>query len=300
MSDNKEERKDFIVARENQRPLVVSREKLVLLVKELEIKGEDLIYCDKQKVWKKARNVKGLRSLIARLETGLNDDSSDPEQDLGQEDDLIDDILFKKNEEKELPVQRFVPLPEILSGKSLQEIKPEPIKISKPVVASNAKKEEAWIESIEKFSFKDSSIKTWVQYGTIFCFLIVLVYNFYPSSGKLTIKDYIYGKITCDGELLKNLTIGAKGEGREVYGFVDPDGTYRIENLPKGVFKIKLIPLIPSQLYSPSSLSMQKKSSKDKKKQPEVIYAKYETYENDFSIEYSGGVKQLDIELKSK
>ena len=300
MSDNKEELKDFIVARENQRPLVVSREKLVLLVKELEIKGEDLIYCDKQKVWKKARNVKGLRSLIARLETGLNDDSSDPEQDLGQEDDLMDDILFKKNEEKELIVQRFIPLPEILSGKSLQEIKPEPIKISKPVVASNAKKEEAWIESIEKFSFKDSSIKTWVQYGTIFCFLIVLVYNFYPSSGKLTIKDYIHGKITCDGELLKNLTIGAKGEGREVYGFVNPDGTYRIENLPKGVFKIKLIPLIPSQPNSPSLSGMQKKEPKDKKKIPEVIYAKYETYENDFSIEYSGGVKQLDIELKSK
>jgi len=300
MSDNKEELKDFIVARENQRPLVVSREKLVLLVKELEIKGEDLIYCDKQKVWKKARNVKGLRSLIARLETGLNDDSSDPEQDLGQEDDLMDDILFKKNEEKELPVQRFVPLPEILSGKSFQEIKPETLQVSKPVVASNAKKEEAWIESIEKFSFKDSSIKTWVQYGTIFCFLMVMVYNFYPSSGTLTIKDYIHGKITCDGELLKNLTIGAKGEGREVYGFVNLDGTYRIENLPKGVFKIKLIPLIPSQLYSPSSLSMQKKEPKDKKKIPEVIYAKYETYENDFRIEYSGGVKQFDIELKSK
>ena len=300
MSDNKEELKDLIVARENQRPLVVSREKLVLLVKELEIKGEDLIYCDKQKVWKKARNVKGLRSLIARLETGLNDDSSDPDQDLGQEDDLMDDILFKKNEEKELPVQRFIPLPEILVPKPLQENKPETIKVSKPVVVSKSEKEEVWIQSIEKFSFKDSSIKTWVQYGIIFCFLMILVYNFYPSSGKLTIKDYIYGKITCDGELLKNLTIGAKGEGREVYGFVDPDGTYRIENLPKGVFKIKLIPLIPSQLYSPSSLSMQKKSSKDKKKQPEVIYAKYETYENDFSIEYSGGVKQLDIELKSK
>ena len=300
MSDNKEERKDFIVARENQRPLVVSREKLVLLVKELEIKGEDLIYCDKQKVWKKARNVKGLRSLIARLETGLNDDSSDPDQDLGQEDDLMDDILFKKNEEKELPVQRFIPLPEILVAKPLQENKPETIKVSKPVVASNVEKDEAWIQSIEKFSFKDSSIKTWVQYGIIFCFLMVLVYNFYPSSGKLTTKDYIHGKITCDGELLKNLTIGAKGEGREVYGFVDPDGTYRIENLPKGNFKIKLIPLIPSQLYSPSSLSMQKKGPKDKKKQPEVIYAKYETYENDFSMEYSGGVKQFDIELKSK
>ena len=300
MSDNKEELKDFIVARENQRPLVVSREKLVFLVKELEIKGEDLIYCDKQKVWKKARNVKGLRSLIARLETGSNDDSSDPDQDLGQEDDLMDDILFKKNGDKELPVQRFIPLPDILVTKSLQEIKPEPIKISKPVVASNAEKDEAWIQNIEKFSFKDSSIKTWVQYGIIFCFLMVLVYNFYPSSGNLTIKDYIHGKITCDGKLLKNLTIGAKGEGREVYGFVNPDGTYRIENLPKGVFKIKLLPLMPAQPNSPSLSGMQKKEPKDKKKIPEVIYAKYETYENDFSIEYSGGVKQLDIELKSK
>jgi hypothetical protein len=300
MSDNKEELKDFIVARENQRPLVVSREKLVLLVKELEIKGEDLIYCDKQKVWKKARNVKGLRSLIARLETGLNDDSSDPEQDLGQEDDLMDDILFKKNEEKEVPVQRFIPLPEILATKSSQEIKPEPIKISQPVVASNAKKEEAWIESIEKFSFKDSSIKNWVQYGIIFCFLMMLVYNFYPSSGKIIIKDYIHGKISCDGELLKNLTIGAKGEGREVYGFVNPDGKYRIVNPPKGNFKIKLLPLMPAQPNLPSPFGMQKKEPKDKKKKPEVIYAKYETYENDFSIEYSGGVKQLDIELKSK
>ena len=300
MSDNKEELKDFIVARENQRPLVVSREKLVLLVKELEIKGEDLIYCDKQKVWKKARNVKGLRSLIARLETGSNDDSSDPDQDLGQEDDLMDDILFKKNGDKELPVQRFVPLPEILVTKPLQENKPETLQVSKPVVASNAEKDEAWIQNIEKFSSKDSSIKTWVQYGIIFCFLMVLVYNFYPSSGNLTIKDYIHGKITCDGELLKNLTIGAKGEGREVYGFVNPDGTYRIENLPKGVFKIKLLPLMPAQPNSPSLSGMQKKEPKDKKKIPEVIYAKYETYENDFSIEYSGGVKQLDIELKSK
>lgn len=300
MSDNKEELKDFIVARENQRPLVVSREKLVLLVKELEIKGEDLIYCDKQKVWKKARNVKGLRSLIARLETGLNDDSSDPDQDLGQEDDLMDDILFKKNEEKELPLQRFIPLPEILVPKPLQENKPETIKVSKPVVISKSDREEVWIQSIEKFSFKDSSIKTWVQYGIIFCFLMILVYNFYPSPGKLPIKDYIHGKISCDGELLKNLTIGAKGADSEIFGFVESDGKYRIINPPKGNFKIKLLPLMPVQLNAPSPLSMQKKSSKDKKKQPEVIYAKYETYENDFSIEYSGGVKQFDIELKSK
>jgi hypothetical protein len=300
MSDNKEELKDFIVARENQRPLVVSREKLVLLVKELEIKGEDLIYCDKQKVWKKARNVKGLRSLIARLETGTNDDSSDPDQDLGREEDLMDDILFKKNEEKELPVQRFVPLPEILATKSLQENKPEIIKVSKPVVVSNAEKDEAWIQSMEKFSFKDSSIKTWVQYWIIFCLLMVLVYNFYPTSGNLTIKGYIHGKISCDGELLKNLTIGAKGADSEIFGFVDPDGKYRIINPPKGNFKIKLLPLMPVQPNAPSPLSMQKKDPQDKKKIPEVIYAKYETYENDFSMEYSGGVKQLDIELKSK
>lgn len=99
---------------------------------------------------------------------------------------------------------------------------------------------------------------------------------------------------------MQNLTIGAKGEGREVYGFVDPDGKYRIINPPKGNFKIKLLPLMPVQPNAPSPLSMQKKDPQDKKKIPEVIYAKYETYQNDFSMEYSGGVKQLDIELKSK
>lgn len=99
---------------------------------------------------------------------------------------------------------------------------------------------------------------------------------------------------------MQNLTIGAKGADSEIFGFVDPDGKYRIINPPKGNFKIKLIPLIPSQLYSSSPSGMQKKETKDKKKKPEVIYAKYETYENDFSLEYSGGVKQFDIELKSK
>ena len=57
---------------------------------------------------------------------------------------------------------------------------------------------------------------------------------------------------------------------------------------------------MPAQPNSPSLSGVKKKEPKDKKKIPEVIYAKYETYENDFSIEYSGGVKQLDIELKSK
>ena len=51
-------------------------------------------------------------------------------------------MLFKKNEEKELPVQRFIPLPEILATKSLEENKPEIIKVSQPVVASKAEKED--------------------------------------------------------------------------------------------------------------------------------------------------------------
>ena len=57
---------------------------------------------------------------------------------------------------------------------------------------------------------------------------------------------------------------------------------------------------MPVQPNAPSPLGMQKKDPQDKKKIPEMIYAKYETYENDFSMEYSGGVKQFDIELKSK
>jgi hypothetical protein len=79
-------------------------------------------------------------------------------------------------------------------------------------------------------------------------------------------------------------------------------GGVQVINLstPKGNFKIKLLPLMPVQPNAPSSLGMQKKDPQDKKKIPEVIYAKYETYENNYTIEYSGGIKQFDIELKSK
>lgn len=298
MSDKKEDIKDFIVARENQRPLIVSRDKLVVLVKALEIKGDDLIYCDKQKVWKKARNVKGLRSLISRLETRQDDESLVLGQEVEEEDDALDDVLFKENKEQISKEHKFIPLPDILIPKTLENSNTEIKKDTVLVLKSSVEKEEAWIKSIEKFSFKDSPFKTWLQYGLIFCFLIVLTFNFYPSSKKVEVNDYLHGKITLNGEQLKNLTIGLKGSGGEVYGFVASNGMYRVDNPPKGIIKIKLGALIPTQ-QNQTSGSFKKNEAKEKKKKSEVIYFKYETFENNFELEYPGGVKQFDIELKS-
>lgn len=298
MSDKKEDIKDFIVARENQRPLIVSRDKLVVLVKALEIKGDDLIYCDNQKVWKKARNVKGLRSLISRLETRQDDESLVLGQEVEEEDDILDDVLFRENKEQISKEHKFIPLPDILIPKTLENSNTEIKKDTVLVLKSSVEKEEAWIKSIEKFSFKDSPIKTWLQYGLIFCFLIVLTFNFYPGSKKVEVNAYLHGKITLNGEQLKNLTIGLKGSSGEVYGFVASNGMYRVDNPPKGIIKIKLGALIPTQ-QNQTSGSLKKNEAKEKKKKSEVIYSKYETFENNFELEYPGGVKQFDIELKS-
>ena len=232
------------------------------------------------------------------MKTRQDDESLVLGQEVEEEDDALDDVLFKENKEQISKEHKFVPLPDILVPKSLQNSNTEIKKDTVQVLKSSAEKEEAWIKSIEKFSFKDSPIKTWLQYGLIFCFLIVLIFNFYPSSKKVEVNDYLHGKITLNGEQLKNLTIGLKGSGGEVYGFVASNGMYRVDNPPKGIIKIKLGALIPTQ-QNQTSGSFKKNEAKEKKKKSEVIYSKYETFENNFELEYPGGVKQFDIELKS-
>ena len=72
-SENKEDKSlHLIVAKEGSKPLILSPENLKEMILRGEIKGDDLIYRDNLKVWTKARDVKGLRSLIARLEAKLD------------------------------------------------------------------------------------------------------------------------------------------------------------------------------------------------------------------------------------
>ena len=62
----------FIIAKEGYKPLIVSGEALKKLAKKGKLRADDLVFCDFQKVWKKARHVKGLRTFFAKRYPNLN------------------------------------------------------------------------------------------------------------------------------------------------------------------------------------------------------------------------------------
>ena len=62
----------YIIAKEGYKPLIVSGEALKKLAKKGKLRADDLVFCDFQKVWKKARHVKGLRTFFAKRYPNLN------------------------------------------------------------------------------------------------------------------------------------------------------------------------------------------------------------------------------------
>lgn len=69
----------FIIAKDGYKPMVVSGEALKKLAKKRKLLGDDLVFCDYQKVWKKARYVKGLRTFFATHETNYKGELADHE-----------------------------------------------------------------------------------------------------------------------------------------------------------------------------------------------------------------------------
>lgn len=66
----------YIIAKEGYRPFIVSGEVLKKLAKRGRLRADDLVFCDFQKVWKKARHVKGLRTFFARKNPKFNESSN--------------------------------------------------------------------------------------------------------------------------------------------------------------------------------------------------------------------------------
>ena len=48
---------DYIIAKEGEKPLIVKPEALKKLAKDKKLLGDDLVFCDLQKVWKKALSI---------------------------------------------------------------------------------------------------------------------------------------------------------------------------------------------------------------------------------------------------
>ena len=185
-SENKEEKRlDFIVAKEGNKPLILSPEKLKELVSKGEIKGDDLIFRENLKVWTKARYVKGLRSLIAKLESSSSVEGAD------SEDDLIDDLLNEIDAEEEKTVskesienQKTSELPPVLAslvtGKNLKKnteitFDCDEIVINKVMVDSPAGESKTGKYSEIK-SGNSAKVKSYVLFGIIIFFGTYLVY----------------------------------------------------------------------------------------------------------------------------
>jgi len=69
----------YIIAKEGYKPLIVSGEALKKLARKGKLRADDLVFCDFQKVWKKARNVKGLRTFFAKRNPSLKGSVSEPD-----------------------------------------------------------------------------------------------------------------------------------------------------------------------------------------------------------------------------
>ena len=310
-SENKDEKRlDFIVAKEGNKPLILSPEKLKELVSRGEIKGDDLIFRENLKVWTKARYVKGLRSLIARLETSSTGEEEDSEDDLI--DELLNDIKTENEPEfiqKENKNLKNTELPPALAGMAVaKNFKSQWENTSTQAnengidqAISRMRSSEIGSEKYPEINLPNSStVKTYVQYGIIGCFLMVLLYHFFPRSTRevITATEYLHGGISLNGEPLRNGSIVVMGsDGREVYGFIEPKGTYRVEDPPKGILKFKIIPFPPP----PPGMAEPKKETKGKAKEKAINpLAKYASFENEISIDFQGGKKLFDLKLIAK
>jgi len=69
----------YIIAKEGYKPLIVSGEGLKKLAKKGKLRADDLVFCDFQKVWKKAKHVKGLRTFFAKLNLNFKGPVSEPD-----------------------------------------------------------------------------------------------------------------------------------------------------------------------------------------------------------------------------
>ena len=76
----------FIIAKEGYKPLIVSGEALKKLAKKGKLRSDDLVFCDFQKVWKKARHVKGLRTFFSKRNPNFKGATSLPDIDHDEKD----------------------------------------------------------------------------------------------------------------------------------------------------------------------------------------------------------------------
>ena len=229
---------------------------------------------------------------------------------------LIDELLNDNDDENENKllnesniIQKNIELPPMLASIiAAKNLKSKADSLTKPVNENGINQNISRMLSGEILAKKYPQakityrpiVKTYVQYVIIGCFLLVLLFQFFPRSSEnvVTASEYLYGGITLDGIPLRNGSIVVMGsDAKEVYGLIEPDGNYRVEVPPKGILKLKIVSFPPSPNEKQKFKKELNTKSQEKNNNP---MAKYASYENEISIDYQGGKKVFDLILSSK
>ena len=289
---------DYIIAKEGEKPLIVKPEALKKLVKDRNLLGDDLVFCDLQKVWKKARNVQGLRTMFAKLESNLNAIVSNPEVDetfdvIGaiERENLSNQPIRSKKTTPNLiaPIESEPELPDN-DRPDLQQ--PASLQDAIKHLQSKSTEDEEIDEENASFYSKYCKPKYMAYVGIFIAFYLSGYYLFFsPTYSLPEIKEVIVGNVTIENKTITTGTVTAMADGKTSMGIITSAGNYKITNPPKGDLKFKVTP------YAPPADNLVTKGLPKIKGAPYFPPA-YNKYENELALNYKGGIKVFDINLK--
>jgi hypothetical protein len=284
---------DYIIAKEGEKPLIVKPEALKKLVKDRNLLGDDLVFCDLQKVWKKARNVQGLRTMFAKLESNLNAKVSNPEID--ETFDVIgaierENLSKQPSRSNKTTPNLIAPIesePE-LPGHDRPDLQ-QPVSLQDAIkhLQTKSTEDEEIDEENASFYSKYCKPKYMAYVGIFFAFYLSGYYLFFsPTYSLPENKEVIHGKVMLDNKPLISGAVIATINDTEVSGPIGPTGTYSIQNPPKGDLNFRVVSFITltKGLPKPKNIS--------------VVPPAYNKLSNELALNYKGGIKVFDINLK--
>lgn len=283
---------DYIIAKEGQKPLIVKPQALKKLAKDRNLLGDDLVFCDLQKVWKKARNVQGLRTLFAKLESKNKGQAFRPEVE--ENFDIIETIE-RENLSSQTPHFNRASPNFIIPVESEPELSDK----DNPTLLQPASLQDA-IKHLQNKSVEDDELEEDVSFYSKYCkpkymayvgiFVALYLSGYYlffaPTYSLPENKEVIHGKVMLDNKPLVSGAVIATLNDTEVSGAIGPTGNYSIQNPPKGDINFRIVSFT-TPTKGPS-----------KSKSISVIPPIYNKLGRELALNYNGGIKVFDINLK--
>jgi len=290
MKNQEDKFNDYIIAKEGEKPLIVKPQALKKLAKDKYLLGDDLVFCDLQKVWKKARNVQGLRTVFAKLES-----RPVSRLEINEAIDIIGAIerenlsSRRPNSNKNIPdkLAYIESEPELPNSDDPNPQEPASLQDAIKQLISKSNEEEEPEEEDATFYSKYCKPKYLAYAGIFLTFYLSGYYLFFsPSYSLPKSKEVILGKVMLDNKPLVSGAVIATANNMEVSSPIGPTGTYRIQNPPKGNINFRIVSFVTLRkgLSEPKNIS--------------VVPPIYNKAGKELALHYEGGIKVFDINLK--